>query len=118
MSDVLEKNEVIIFEGIKSGMKLSSFSNSNNWFASETSWLSDEQVILLIKLGIKDIVIAYDNDVTMKKIREVTVKLRRFANVFAVFDSKGILGKKEEKLSPVDKGKEIWEILYKERIRL
>ena len=25
---------------------------------------------------------------------------------------------KEEKLSPVDKGKEIWERLYKERIRL
>ena len=115
---VLEKNEVIIFEGIKSGMKLSSFSNCNNWFASETSWLSDEQIILLIKLGIKDVVIAYDNDVTMKKIKDVTSKLRRFVNVFAVFDTKGILGKKEEKLSPVDRGKDVWEELYKERIRL
>lgn len=121
LSCIKQKNEAIIFEGIKSGMKASAW-GYNNWLASETGWLNDEQILLLIKLGIKNVVIAYDNDVTLKKIKECTEKLRKFTNVFAVIDRKMIkdrlLGDPKDKLSPVDNGQEVWNTLYAERRRL
>lgn len=65
--NIKKHNEVIIFEGIKSGMKVEEW-GYDYWLSSETGWLNDEQVLILIKLGIKDIVIAYDNDVALSKI--------------------------------------------------
>ena len=115
---IKKTNEAIIFEGIKSGMKVEEW-GYNNWLSSETGWLNDEQVLILIKMGVKNVVIAYDNDVTLSKIRECTEKLRRFTNVFVVMDRKNVkdrlLGSSEDKISPCDKGREIWEILYNER---
>ena len=79
-------------------------------------------MLLLIQLGVKEVVIAYDNDVDIKKIRECTEKLRKFTNVYVVTDRRFVkdrlLGSVEDKMSPCDKGKEVWEILYKERRRL
>ena len=67
-------------------------------------------------------VIAYDNDVALSKIRECTEKLRKFTNVYVVMDRRFIkdrlLGSNEEKLSPCDKGREVWETLYNEKRRL
>ena len=119
--NIKKKNEVIIFEGIKSGMKVEDW-GYNYWLSSETGWLNEEQVLILIKLGVKNVVIAYDNDVSISKIRECTEKLRRFTNVFVVTDRKFVknrlLGSSEEKLSPCDKGREVWETLYNEKRRL
>ena len=119
--NIISHNKVIIFEGIKSGMNVEGW-GYNYWLSSETGWLNDEQVLLLIKLGVKNIVIAYDNDVDIKKIRECTEKLRKFTNVYVVTDRKFVkdrlLGEKEDKMSPCDKGKEVWEILYREKRRL
>lgn len=109
---ILEANEVIIFEGIKSGMKLTTFEDKRNWLAAETSYLNDEQVKILLKMQIKNVVIAFDKDVTLDKIKKCTEKLRKFTNVFAVIDKRKLL---DEKMSPVDKGREVWDILYKER---
>ena len=79
-------------------------------------------MLILIKLGVKNVVIAYDNDVSISKIKECTEKLRRFTNVFVVTDRKFVknrlLGSSEEKLSPCDKGREVWETLYNEKRRL
>ena len=33
------------------------------WLASETSHLNESQILILIKLGIKNVTIAFDNDV-------------------------------------------------------
>ena len=111
----IQKNKAcIIFEGIKSVMKLDDFS-SQIGLAAETSCLNDEQVHLLIKSGIKDITIAFDSDVKKDKIIKCTEKLRRFANVYVIQDRHHLLKEKE---SPVDEGKEVWEILYKERERI
>lgn len=119
--NIKRQNEVIIFEGIKSGMKVENW-GYNNWLASETSWLNDEQILILIKLGVKNVVIAYDNDVTLSKIRECTAKLKKFTNVYVVADRRFIkdrlLGDSKEKLSPCDKGRDVWETLYNERKRL
>lgn len=119
--NIINRNEVIIFEGIKSGMKVEEW-GYDYWLSSETGWLNDEQVLLLIKLGVKNVVIAYDNDVSIKKIRECTEKLRKFTNVYVVTDRKFVkdrlLGSSEDKMSPCDKGKEVWETLYGEKRRL
>ena len=121
IENIKSKNEVIIFEGIKSGMKVEGW-GFDNWLASETGWLNDEQVLILVKLGIKDVVIAYDTDVSLQKIKDCTKKLRRFANVYVVLDRRfkkyKLLGDEKDKLSPCDKGEEVWRTLYNERKRI
>lgn len=111
------KDEVIVFEGIKSGMKLEAW-GYDNWLASETSCLNDEQVKILIEMKIKNVVIAFDNDVDIAKIKECTKLLKKFTNVFYIYDKKKLLGIKEDKMSPVDKSKEVWEILYREKVKI
>lgn len=111
---IRESNEVIIVEGIKSVMKIRSFGMANV-IAAETSRLNESQIRLLIQKRIKNIVIAFDQDVGLDKIEENTVKLRRFANVSVVFDKDGLL---EPKMSPCDAGKDVWLQLYDNRIDL
>ena len=113
-AEIRKENCVIIFEGIKSGMKVEGW-GVKTWLASETSWLNEEQVKLLIKLRVRDVIIAFDKDVPLSKIRECTATLRRFANVFAVIDRRNLL---DEKMSPCDKGREVWEQLYANKVRL
>lgn len=106
-------NEIIIFEGIKSCMKADSYGYYNS-VSCETHKLNPFQIKFLIGLRC-DIVIAFDKDVDFKKILDNVSMLKRFANVFIVRDTKDLLEKKD---SPVDKGKEIWEKLYYDKIRV
>jgi DNA primase len=115
--NIKHKNEVIIYEGIKSGMKAEAW-GYDNWLASETSCLNDEQVKILIEMKIKDIVIAYDTDVEIDKIKECTKLLKKFTNVFYIYDKNKLLGKKEDKMSPVDKDRDTWERLYREKVKI
>lgn len=119
--NIIKQNEVIIFEGIKSGMKVENW-GYNYWLSSETAWLTNEQILLLIKLGVKSVVMAYDNDMSIEKIRKCTEKLRRYMNVYVIMDRKflkdKLLGSSKNKMAPCDKGKEIWETLYQEKRRL
>jgi hypothetical protein len=117
ISNIKQKDEVIIFEGIKSGMKVEAW-GYDNWLSSETSCLNDEQVKILIEMKIKNIVIAFDSDVDVSKIKECTKLLKKFTNVFYINDKKKLLGKKEDKLSPADAGKITWEILYGEKVKI
>ena len=116
--NIKRQNEVIIFEGIKSGMKVEAW-GYDYWLASETSYLNDDQVLILIKLNVKNVTIAYDNDVDFTKIKKCTEKLKRFVNVYVVLDRRNkrdkLLGSSEDKLSPADKGRDVWETLYHER---
>ena len=113
---IINKSEMIVFEGIKSGMKAEKWGFSN-WVASETSCLNDEQIKIILMLKIKDLVIAYDNDVLIEKIDDCTKMLRKFINVYYVLDKKYLLGDKTKKMSPVDCGEEVWKTLYEGRVR-
>ncbi len=113
---IKEKNEIIIFEGLKSVMKLWSWGKQFNAVSSETSVLNMEQIKIILEMGIKNVVIAYDNDVYIGEIRKKMQFLKRFVNVFAVIDSKKILS--GEKMAPVDDGEKIWNELYEERIKI
>lgn len=113
---IKEKNEIIIFEGLKSVMKLWSWGKQFNTVSSETSVLNMEQIKIILEMGIKNVIIAYDNDVYIGEIRKKMQFLKRFVNVFAVIDSKKILS--EEKMAPVDDGEKIWNELYEGRIKI
>ena len=116
---IMTVGTVIIFEGIKSGLKLASWGWPNNWLAAETSRLNRSQVEILLGMHIRDVTIAFDRDVEMRSIYECTALLRRFCNVYVVrdrYNSNRLLP--GDKDSPVDAGREVWGILYGERRKL
>lgn len=114
---IKSKNEIILFEGIKSCMKAFDYGYQNT-VSVECHDINKEQIKLLIKLG-ADVVVAFDSDVDPYSLNEKGENtlmselnvLKRFLNVSIIFNPK-MLGKKE---APVDSGKEIWEELYKGR---
>lgn len=115
---IISCKKVIIFEGIKSVMKAYAWGYDYS-LASETSVLNEDQVKILIQMGIKDVTIAYDSDVEMKSVLACTEVLRKFTNVYMISDRKFIknklLGDKE---SPVDRGRDVFETLLNERRKL
>lgn len=111
---IKQSDEVIIFEGIKSVMKADQW-GFHNVVSAETSSLSDQQIALLIKMQIKNVVIAFDKDVNIQKVRGCVGLLNRFANCYAVIDKCKLL---DEKDSPCDKGEDVWRTLYERRIKI
>ena len=108
---IIDSGECIVVEGLKSVMKIDSYGYSN-CIAAETSILNDDQAKILIQMGVKDCVLAFDQDVTEREAMKSANKLKRFMNVYLVIDRNGLLS---EKQSPCDCGKEIWDRLYNER---
>ena len=108
---IRRENEIILFEGCKSVLKASSF-GVENCGALLTSHLNPEQMRLLIRLGC-NVTFALDKEVDIRKDHNIQ-KLRRYANVFYLYDRDGLL---DEKDSPVDRGEEIFRKLYEGRIR-
>lgn len=106
---ILDKREVIIFEGSKSVFIARTW-GYENCCALLTSHLSDGQFNFLIKLGI-NVVFALDEDVDITKDKNIQ-RLKRYVSVQYVKNTKKLL---KEKMAPVDAGKEVWEKLYKER---
>lgn len=116
LPEIRNKKSVIIFEGIKSCIKAWGWGIKNT-ISSETSKLSEGQVKLLIKLGIPEIVIAWDSD---KKISSIVgdpkiQTLKHFSQISIITDTKKIL---DDKMAPVDKGEEIFRILLNERRKI
>lgn len=111
---IKETNEVIIVEGIKSVMKLDQF-GYHNAVAAETSTLSIYQIELLIRMQVRNVVIAFDKDVEMKKIQGCVKLLKKFTNVYVVYDKWNLLDAKD---SPCDKGIDTWKTLYERRVKL
>lgn len=111
---IKQTNEIVIVEGIKSVMKLDQW-GYHNAVSAETSTLNEYQIELLIRMQVKDVVIAFDKDVSLKKIKQCTALLRKFANCYAVVDRWKLL---DDKDSPPDRGKDIWEKLYGRRERI
>ena len=112
--EILATKKIIIFEGIKSVLKAYGW-GYKNCVAAETSALNEEQIKLLISLGVKDVTIAFDSDVDVAKINKAVYMLRRFAKVYIIKDTHQLLGEKE---APVDRGKEVFEQLLNERVQL
>ena len=108
--EILKKKEIILFEGAKSVMIAESWGITNTG-AILTSHLNPLQLRILIRLGAK-VVFALDEDVVIENDANVA-KLKRFVKVEKVVNRDNLLS---EKMSPVDKGKEVWQNLYERRI--
>ena len=109
--DILAKNEVIVFEGAKSVMLADSW-GVHNTAALLTSHLNPYQLKILAKLGCR-VVFALDKGINVREDENIR-RLKRYVQVEYVWDKDNLLNDKE---APVDRGQEVWEILYKERRR-
>lgn len=112
---IQNKNEVIIFESIKSVMKAFGW-GYKNCVSAEKHTLTPEQVSLLVKLKV-NVVFAYDVDVDYNQgdVKKNIDKLKRVTNVFIVENKNGLLGSKDTKNAPVDLGENIWDELYRSK---
>lgn len=113
---IMESKEAIVFEGCKSVLKSVSFGYPNA-VALLTSHLSPFQLETMIKLASFHsirFVFALDSDVDLSKDKNI-MRLRQYARVEWIRNVRDMLGEKE---APVDRGKEVFEQLYKMRKKL
>lgn len=109
--DILEKNEVIIFEAEKSCWLAAQYGYRNTLAIGGTD-ISLHQIEILKKLPFDTkIILAYDKDKTQKDILREARKFGIVRPIYTFWDSGNLLDI-ETKDSPVDKGKEIFEVLY------
>lgn len=110
-----EAGEVIVFEGIKSVMKAWQW-GYRNCVAVESHGISPDQERVLLSLGV-NIIFAYDSDINYndKSIRKTLNRLKNLTNVYILEDRDGLLGGAEAKKSPVDCGKDVFELLLENK---
>ena len=111
MPYIREKGEVILFEGAKSVMLCDSWGIRNTG-AILTSHLSDNQLKILIKLGVK-VVFALDKEVKIKDDHNIK-RLKQYTDVFFLWDKANLTNEKD---APVDHGEEVFRKLYEGRVR-
>lgn len=110
MKYILQKKEVILFEGAKSVMIADSWGVRNTG-ALLTSHCSAFQLKILAKLGVR-VVFALDKEIVIREDPNIT-KLKRYTSVEYIWDRENLL---DEKDSPVDKGVETFMKLYEGRL--
>lgn len=115
---IKDAGEVIVFESVKSVMKLMG-NGVKNSVSAEKHTLTVEQIRLLIKMGV-DVIFAFDSDVTYKEnsLKQNIETLKMFTNVYLINDTKELLGGKNGKNSPIDKGFKIWKELYDNKLKI
>ncbi len=107
--NIINQNEIIVFEGEKSVMKAESYRVFNS-VALMTSHLNPLQLPLFLKLGCR-VVFALDKDVDIMADENIK-KLKRFLKIEYIKDKSGLL---KEKDAPVDLNCEVWNKLYESR---
>ena len=125
---IKQMGTAIVMEGEKSCLKYASMFGVDNDISVATcgSNLIQHQVDLLRQYGVKEIVIAFDKQFKeagdqeykqwTRKLTALHNKYSKLVNISFIFDVKGdMLGYKE---SPVDRDKETFVKLFKERVRL
>ena len=103
---IQKQNEVLVFESAKSCMLAYQYGYKNA-VSIEGSELSNVQAFLLKQLEVV-IIFCFDKDMDEKLVRK-QANLIRNKVVYAILDKENLL---EEKDSPIDRGKSIWEFLY------
>lgn len=119
--------KVIVYEGEKSSLLYASFFGEENDISVAVcgSSLITYQVKLLLSLGVEEIIIAFDKQFKeigdkewerwTKKLYDIYTKYGAYVQISYLFDKKDLLDYKD---SPVDKGKETFLKLFKNRIML
>lgn len=111
---IKQHDEIILFEAEKSVMAADSY--GYDWCGSVgTNGINKHLLKKILSLKCSNCVIAFDKDVKYQESLKEARKLSKYMNVYIVIDNEDLL---KEKQSPVDVGKEIWEQLYRNRIRV
>ena len=117
----------IVVEAEKSVLLYESYFGSENSLACATcgSSLINAQFQLLMDLGVGEIVVGFDRDYieqndeyflkVVKKLKNIEQKYGAYTQISFLFDKGNLL---EYKDSPLDKGAEVFQELYKHRIKL
>ena len=111
MEYILQKKEVIIFEGCKSVLLADSWGIKNT-ACLLTSHLNPQQMKILARLGCR-VVFALDKDVKVRDDHNINI-LKNYVNVDYFWDRYDLL---DEKDAPVDKGLEVFNKLYADKLR-
>lgn len=116
LPEINNSKSVIIFEGVKSCIKAYGWGITNT-VASETSALSDGQVKLLLKSGVREVIIGWDTDHKFREIvRDSKIQiLKQFVTVSVIDDRHPYL---DDKMAPVDMGEKVFRELLKEKIKI
>lgn len=112
LDSIIEKREIILFEGCKSVLLADTY-GIHNTGCLLTSHLNPQQMKILAKLGVR-VVFALDKDVDISRDHNIA-KLKRYVYVEYVWDKNRIL---ECKDSPIDKGIDVFLDTYNNRQRL
>lgn len=119
--------KAIIFESEKATLSYRTFfgRESDISVACCGSNLLNYQANLLSALGVNEILVAFDRQfkkvgdeeykIWTNKLKKINDKYKSFFQISFIFDRRGLLGYKD---SPIDKGKDIFMKLLKERIML
>ena len=122
-NNINQRQFAIVFEGEKSVLLMDSYYPNSTAVATCGSSLHKAQVDLLIKNNVSEIIIAYDKEnIGYEKTEEYFNKLynmcnkyKHYCNFSFVFDREGLLLDKD---SPIDRGKDVFERLLNNRIKV
>ena len=112
MPEILNRKEVILFEGCKSVLLAQSW-GIKNCGAILTSHLSANQMKILARLGV-NVVFALDKEIDVTEDKNVK-RLKNYVNVYRYVDGDNLLDAKD---APVDKGIDVFRKVYMGRKRL
>lgn len=114
LPSIKEKKRVIIFEGAKSCMQAWS-SGIEYTISIEGDAITQAQVYKLHRLPLDtEIILALDRDKDEEYVKKLAEQLG-LRKISYVYDDKGLLGKPEDKTSPMDRGWDVLRKLLKER---
>jgi DNA primase len=114
LPNIKAKKSMIVVEGLKSVMKIDQWGYDTG-VAAECSYLNDAQAKIIIASGCEEVIFAFDQDVTYADALKSANKVKKWTNCYVMIDRKGLLKPKD---SPCDEGREVWEQLYNERVRV
>lgn len=112
MDEIKKAKEVVLFEGCKSVLIANTW-GIKNCGALLTSHLNPNQMKILAKLGCR-VVFALDKEINVRDDKNIQ-KLKDYVNCEFLWDKNNVLSDKD---SPVDKGKEVFMQLYRQKLQL
>lgn len=124
LNNINKKKKIILFEGEKSVLKMSSYYNDNISVAVCGSNFNKMQLnLILYKANVDEVIIAFDKEYEklnsqkandyFEKLYNLCKKYNRYYNFSFIFDKDNLLDYKD---SPIDRGKEIFEKLLNKRV--
>ena len=125
--NIKQAKRAIVFEGEKSPFLYATYFGKENDISVATCGSSfvQYQFWLLVQLRVEEIIIAYDKQFKEKGDKEFDKLIKNFTNIAKkygnrikisfMFDKGNLLGYKD---SPIDKGKDIFIELYRNRVNL